>query len=282
MQIGFDYSLNYPFVVANPLSAAQIFQYLPPGLSYGLDIDNNNNGNVSVKNLEPYQSNKGYIVTVALCYVPSDLVSNLAALLHTPTSRLYNNPDSSVETLVSLIDPSIPLIPGGDTSGTSSGGSGGSGSGSGSGDGDANPTGGHNSFPSAQPFSGEAGSLDQGIPSTPPKVSGKTVGIAVGAVAGAIAYGGVIFLVSKKYRQKRQLELPGRESPLTVGSLGGRENGVYYDDMSTSDRSSGLRSDPSGSRSLTSSRRHVGIDSILPIGQQISQPVMSENSLGWT
>ena len=38
IQVGFNYSLNYAFVVANPNSSAQIFMYLPIGLAYGLSI----------------------------------------------------------------------------------------------------------------------------------------------------------------------------------------------------------------------------------------------------
>merc|ERR1712230_228407 len=38
IQLGFLFPLNYKFVVDNPLSSAQIFEYLPQGVSDGLGL----------------------------------------------------------------------------------------------------------------------------------------------------------------------------------------------------------------------------------------------------
>src|SRR5579862_403666 len=51
IQIGFNYQLPYPFVVANSIAAAQIFSYLPQGISYGLGIPADQ---VVMRTIEPY------------------------------------------------------------------------------------------------------------------------------------------------------------------------------------------------------------------------------------
>lgn len=276
VQIGFSYALNYQFVVDNPLSAAQIFQYLPEGLGYGLSV---NLSDITVSSLQPYESSTaGYIVTVAMAYIPSETYSTLDAYIHTPSSILFNPPDASVAALMNLIDPSIPLIPGqttsatgstggGTGSGTGSSGSGGSGS-SGSG------SGGSGSGGSGSGTSPDSGSIDSGTSTSTPTASSKTAGIAVGVVAGACAYAGAMFLLAKRHQKKKKegLRLSGSDNGYIGASAS--QGGSYHDD--TSVHSHSLRSSNSnGSRSGR-------ITNILPISQQISQPVMSENSLGWT
>lgn len=275
IQIGFDYSLNYPFIVSHPLSVAQIFQYLPMGLSYGLGIDA---GNVSMRSIEPYQSQSaGYVISVAMAYVPTKFVSTLDAIIHTPTSQLYRNPNRSVNTLMNLIDPSIPLIPGTNTDANNNNNnnnqnqpSNGTPTQSGA-DGDSSPS--ETSVAGINDNKAgleDSGSLDQPVQESAP-VSSKTVGIAVGAVAGAVAYGGLMFLVAKKYRQKNRLELEGRDSPYLA--TGGPSAGQSMRNTVVTATS------PLGSRhSPPTSLRGGG-----PIPrEQISEPVMSENSLGWT
>ncbi|CAN6603066.1 signaling mucin Msb2p [Trichomonascus vanleenenianus] len=267
IQIGFDKPLNYPFVVDHPLAVAQIFRNLPMGLGYGLSLDASN---VSMVSVQPYESDSAdYLVTVALAYIPKSLVQTLDALIHTPSSQLYRDPDQGVASLMNLIDPTIPLIPGssgditsaGSSGSSQTGGNGSSGSGSGSdgGNGDVSGSSGNNG---AGNNGNNSGSLDQTAPES--KVNTKTVGITVGAIAGAAAYVGAIFFVAKRYREKRNsLVLEGSDE----GSIGSR----FFDDQSISSGNTGIRSN-------NSSR----LGGSIPIGQQpISKPVMSENSLGW-
>lgn len=265
IQIGFDYSLNYEFVVSHPLAVAQIFQYLPQGLAYGLYLQTSN---ITMGDVEPYESeNAGYIVSVAKAYIPKSYVGTLKALIHTPTSRLYKNPQDSVAALMNLIDPSIPLIPG-DTSiggGSSGGGSSGS-SGNPSKTGSDSNDGGNSGNGSGS----GSGSLDSSNEGSS-KVDSKTVGIGVGAVAGTALYVGAIFIVTKKYRKKRDLALVGTDSF--------REGSAYRDSSSINSTASPLTSQTSsgGIRSMMSGHNSNG-----GIGHQISEPVMSVNSLGWS
>lgn len=114
-------------------------------------------------------------------------------------------------------------------------------------------------------------------------VRAKSVGIAAGVVCGAAAYGAAMFFVARRYRKRKQSHrrspsmlsspvLSGTSPDYTVGAgtalmSGGRgdgdrsstpHNGYYYERNS---RGSGH----SGSTGR----------------QQISAPVMAENSLGW-
>ncbi|OBT59910.1 hypothetical protein VE03_10679 [Pseudogymnoascus sp. 23342-1-I1] len=112
IQVGFSYGLNYEFVVANSLSSslssAQIFTYLPQGISYGIGVDGSN---VIMHSLMPYDTTKslGYVTTLALAYIPSNAVANLAIIIHVPLSRLYSNPSSPVSTIMSHINPAISI-----------------------------------------------------------------------------------------------------------------------------------------------------------------------------
>lgn len=272
IQIGFDHSLNYPFVVAHPLAAAQIFDYLPAGISYGVGIDPSN---VTMRSIEPYQSQSaGFVISVALAYIPTDQVSILAALISTPTSQLYQNPRESVRSLMSLIDPTIPLIPGSsnsDLSGNSNQDGSGTSTASSPDPSSSNNSGGKSGL-------ADSGSLDQPVAASS-TVNTKTVGIAVGAVAGAAAYCGAIFLLTKHYRQKKRLALEGRESP-ELATGGPLSTGTYPASSMYAPSSlfTGAPHSPTSPHTLNSQTSARGP---VPRGQ-ISEPVMSENSLGWT
>lgn len=253
IQIGFDYSLNYPFIVAHPLSVAQIFQYLPAGVSYGLAIDSTN---VSMRSIEPYQSQSaGYVISVALAYIPKSLISTLDAMIHTPTSQLYRNPNTSVNTLMNLIDPSIPLIPG--TADSSPNPKANSAAPSPSATSAPRPSSSNDAGGIQGNKAGvqNSGSLDQPVQSNS-TVSSRTVGIAVGTVTGAIAYAGLMVIAARSYRKKKNVSLDGRDSPYLA--TGGPES-----DAGSANSQASVRSGP------------------IP-REQISEPVMSENSLGWT
>jgi len=271
IQLGFDKSLNYPFIVAHPLSAAQIFQYLPVGITFGLDLDPSN---VSMRSIEPYESQSaGYVVSVALAYIPTSQVSLLEALISTPTSQIYKNPNDSVRTLMSLIDSSIPLIPGNLSSQGSNGASGSGANSNGGSDGISTTN--DNSGVSGKKGLADSGSLDQPV-SGSSSVNSKTVGIAVGAIAGAAAYCGAIFLFTKHYRQKKRLSLEGRVSPELA--TGGPSAHLSHHGSATSPVSPVSAAASGGIGSVSTPRSARGP---IPRGQ-ISEPVMSENSLGWT
>lgn len=110
VQVGFQSQFNYSFVAGQPAAAAQIFDLLPSGVSYGLGADTSE---VVVAQLRPLDTTDtlGYITTVALLYIPSDDVDILQAALLNAGSPLYNNPDSRVGALMSHISPEIPATP---------------------------------------------------------------------------------------------------------------------------------------------------------------------------
>ena len=87
IQLGFTYGLNYPFVVNSSEAVAQIFSYLPPGVAYGLNIDQ---GEMVMQYLQPYNtiSTLGYITTLAMAYIPAQMVDPLSLLLLNPNSAL--------------------------------------------------------------------------------------------------------------------------------------------------------------------------------------------------
>lgn len=240
IQIGFQHQLNYPFVASHPLSAAQIFKYLPLGLAYGLNL---NDSDVSMQSIKPYElDTAGYVISIAMIYIPNSSVSLLESLLLISTSRLYQNPNSSIKDLMSLIDPSIPLISANRGSLSNNGQNNGLyGPSDSSG---LNSDQGLSNFEETKSGRPNSGSLDQPTTSNT-TVHSKTIGIAVGAVFGSAAYCGAIFLLSKHYRQrKKSVELEGRSSPVMAVPRPQRS--------------------PLGSR------------------PPISVPVCSENSLGWS
>lgn len=190
--------------------------------------------------IRPYDNSQatGYVATVALAYIPMDQKEELRTMLHNPHSRLYEQPNDSVRALMSMIDPSIPLDVGGAmgaTGGTSrkAGGSGGDGSGDGGND--------------------SNDSSDAGASSSS-TTKASSVGIGVGVVAGAAAYGAGMFWVARRYRRKRQ----GHQRSSSTADQMSQAPGSLFGGASR-------YSDNSGSNRT----------------QMISAPVMAENSLGW-
>lgn len=217
--------------------------YVPEGMGYALQL---NDSDVVMYDLQPYDNSAstGYIATVALMYIPSDDVDTLRKMLHNPISRLYEQPNETVKTLMAMIDPSIPLLVGdsGSSSGSSSN-SGGSGSSSSNGDGS---DGGYDQS--------DAGTSSSGT------TKASAVGIGCGAVAGAAAYGAGMFWVARRYRKKRQLH---QRSPSSVDQMSeGRGAGSVFG---------------AGGRLSRNSQNSRGTGRT----QMISAPVMAENSLGW-
>ena len=256
VQIGFLCPLNYDFVVANSKSSAQIFAWLPLGLADGLGLQDNQ---VIIHTLVPLNTaaKMSCITTLALTYIPSSMVQTLSLDLNIPTSSIYNNNDPSIASLMSLINPAIPLIPGS----TMENGATGTGS----------------SSAATSTTASSNNGLDQtNNQSQSPKAAGTTVGFATLIVSGAAAYGAAMFLVARRYKRRKQGH---RRSSSIVGpemrhsgspALLGGGSGAFMSGGRTSPPSGNDRNSRGSGRTGNSART-----------QQISAPMMAENSLGW-
>jgi hypothetical protein len=255
IQVGFNYSLNYAFVVANPNSSAQIFDFLPIGLAYGLSIRPDL---VTMHSLYPYdtQNTLGFITTLATAWIPSNMVDTLKQSLHQQLSLLYQNPDPSIYQLMQYINPTIPVLPGGSIV-----------------DGTVTPSG-TGASTSATAVSGGNGVFNtdsQGSQTT----KSAAVGIALGAVSAAAAYGAAMFFIARRYKKRKSLhrrsssimspsQMRFTGSPALMGGV------VMSGGRGTPGLQNGRESRGSG-RSAGNSARTV----------EISAPMMAENSLGW-
>ncbi|RKF59988.1 putative basic proline-rich protein [Erysiphe neolycopersici] len=260
VQIGFQWALNYPFVVSHPLSTTQIFTYLPIGIADGLGLKPDQ---IVVKNLLPLDTTAElqFITTVARVFIPSSMVDTLRIELGIAASPIYQNPDESVNTLMNYINPAIPYFPGAVL------------------DPGATPTG------SDTKNTQSTTPADAGVFNSPPQqpqspsAKGTTAGIAIAACGGAAAYGAAMFLLARRYkyrqqRQKRPKSIdyssePGEEfsRPTNFGNFG--DAGALM---------SGGRNSP------TPHDRHSrgsGRTGNTTRNAQISAPMMAENSLGW-
>ena len=240
VQVGFQHELNYAFVSSNSKCEQQIFTYVPPGIAYGLGIDESE---ITMQSLQPYDTSKsnGWITTLALFYISSDLVNQLAVDVHTPNSGLYNNPNPTVNTLMNLIVPSIPLIARQTSDGGTQTGPGSASTSPGAAGGGA-------------PFGGDAGN---GQPVNP-----SAAAIAAPIATGGLLYGAAMVFVARRYKRKKQ----GHARSSSVGASSSYSNGAAW--------MSGGRGVRTSHGSSSSQGRSVRT-------QQISAPVMAENSLGW-
>jgi len=258
IQLGFTYGLNYPFVVSSATAVAQIFSYLPPGVSYGLGMDPTD---MVMQYLQPYNtiSSLGYITTLAMAYIPTDMVDPLSLLLLNPNSKLYTNPNPSVQTLMSMIDPSIPVLAGSSMAGGTPVNA-------------ATAAGTSASTPNSQ------GAPDDANSSSPVRAS--SVGIGLGVVAGAAVYGAAMFFVAKRYKRRKAshqrassvLTGANRRPEMSTTLMSGGA-GVGYRTVNRQSGSSG-GSEGSGNSGGTQNSQTSG-------RTYISPPVMAENSLGW-
>ena len=259
IQVGFLYPLNYNFVWQNPQSQQQIFKYVPMGIAWGLQIDVEN---VTMQTLRAWDTTQDlhYITTLALAWVPTGQVDALGLLVHTPTSRFYHTPDNSTNTLLSMINIALPINADNSTDG-----------------GDPTTFG---AVPSSSSNTKEGGApVGGGIGSSNP-VRASSVGIGCGVAFGAAVYGAAMFLVARRYKKRRQSHLrspsmfsspvmshvgpdAGAGAALMSGGMGDHRSPSPYHDE---DGRAGSR----GSGRSGSTGR-----------QQISAPVMAENSLGW-
>jgi len=245
-------------VLANSVSQRQIFRYTVPGLAYGLGIDE---VNITMQTLRACNTTMPkYITTLALAYVPTGSVNKLTMDLQIPSMPIYHNPNPSVNTLFSMINSAIPIIgDNGDSSATSGA--------------------------AGAPSSSASGYIEPGAPigggmGNDMHVRPSSVGIAAGVVCGAAAYGAAMFLVARRYKQRR---LSHQRSPSLFSSpvMSGSNH-----DFASAALMSGGRGD--GGRSTSPldgygyGRNSRGSGRSGSTGrQQISAPVMAENSLGW-
>jgi hypothetical protein len=253
IQLAFKEPLHYEFVVESQLARDQIFTYIPRGVSYGLNMSTSK----TVMNyLQPYNTlaKLHYITTLAMAWIPSDEVDALANSLLVSNSLLWENPDPSVRTLISMIDPSVPLIAG---QGLAPGGT----------PIDANSNGSDNDNENEN----DAPGSDNGSSGVKPS----SVGIAVGAVCGAAVYGAAMFMVARRYKKRKAMHQrassvqtdetprPGENSTLMAGARNS------YGSRMPNNNGRGSRNSDRSDETGRSGRTYI------------SPPVMAENSLGW-
>jgi hypothetical protein len=250
-QIGFKWPLNYPFVCAHD-GGNQIFTFLPIAIADALNISVSD---VVMTGLRPIDTTEyaGYITTLAIFYIPTDLNTTLAAQLRSPSDPFWHNKNETVNSLTNLINTAFPLGAG-STPETGASGSG--------------------QFLSTPTGDSQGGGAMGDDMAASHRVNPTSAGIATGAVMGAIAYGAAMFFVARRYRNKkishkRSPSIPST-SRFTYGSMTG--GGAWMSGAR------GARNTPPGGRDSRGSNSSNG-RSIRT--QQISAPVMAENSLGW-
>ncbi|KAH6676511.1 hypothetical protein B0J14DRAFT_455312, partial [Halenospora varia] len=240
------------------ISTAQIFKYLPIGIAEGLKLKPEQ---VRLNSLGPLDTTvqMGYLTTLAMAYIPTNMVDTLGLDIRTPLSGLYQNSDPSVNTLMSYINPAIPLTPGSTLGGSTTG------------------TGSGSSSTSTTP-AGNGGIFNTDDQKQSAKVSGTTAGIAVAAIGGAAAYGAAMFLVARRYKRRKTSH---RRSSSIMSPSEMRQSGSPALMGGANAFMSGGRVSPGGTtydRNSRGSGRSAGNSART---QQISAPMMAENSLGW-
>lgn len=252
-QIAFDYALNFNFVSEND-GGIQIFKYLKMAVSDTLAIPEDKVVNYGIRAADTAQW-KGWLTTLAVFLIPKDLNNTLAMAVSQPATPFYKNKNETVNQLTNLVDSTWPLGYGkypGDSpsqSGYDPGATATSGPGSGG------------------PMSGDMGASR--------KVNPTSAGIAVGAICGAFAYGAAMFFVARRYRNKKMSHQRSSSVPstsrFTYGSVG---NANWMSGARNGRLTPGLPGSRGSRGSSSSNGRSVRT-------QQISAPVMAENSLGW-
>lgn len=256
-QVAFKWPLNYPFVCAND-GGNQIFEFLPIAIKDALNITARE---VVMQGLKAVDTTayQGFITTLALFYIPADLNGTLAAQLRNPADRLWNNKNQTVNDLTNLINTAFPLPAGkqpGDGDYTLPGNPQGTSTGGGSNGG---------------PVGGDMGASHKVIP--------QSAAIGVSVTIAGIAYAAAMVFVARRYRNKKlahkrssSVSSTGR---YTYGSMQGGAGAFMSGGRGPGSRSTPGGRDSRGSRGSSSSQgRSIRT-------QQISAPVMAENSLGW-
>ncbi|KAI1007240.1 hypothetical protein K3495_g984 [Podosphaera aphanis] len=256
VQIGFQWALNYPFVVSHPLSTSQIFTYLPLGIADGLGLKPEQ---IVVKNLLPLDTTAElqFITTVARIFIPTSMVDTLRVDLGIPVSPIYQNPDESVNTLMNYINPAIPFFPGAIM------------------DPGSYPS---STEPHPKPTASDGNSVFNtgSQQSQSSSAKGTTAGIALAAFGGAAAYGAAMFLLARRYKRRKQRRSRADSFTNTSGTRE-FESPITPNFGDGGALMSGGRSSPTHDRHSRGSGRTGNTARTA----QISAPMMSENSLGW-
>lgn len=262
LQIGFLHGENYQHVSKNPNAAAQIFTCLPKALAdaAGLDVSQ-----IQMTKLVPYDTSQtlGYITTLARFYYPESMVDTLRMDIKIPNSAIYNNPDQLVYNLTQNINPAIEIIPGleDDPNSTGEGGS-------------------SSTDPASNndPFNSDSNEQT-------PIQKGTAAAIGIGAVGVAAAYGAAMFIIARRYKQKKQAHR--RASSLTSSEMRYTATGsppMMGGALMSQDFSNygGVAGGVAGGRDSHGSGRtnRSGMGNSARTAY-ISAPVAAENSLGW-
>lgn len=255
--VGLKQSLNYPFVVKNSISSAQIFEYLPSVLVGPFGFANSN---VTVVQLVPFTSSTvDYIITVAEVYFPSEDISYLQNLILNGSSTLYSNYDETVREFATLIDSSIPLTgllnqldeSANGSSGSSSGGS---------------------------QVLANSGSMEysasQVVDKTGKSQKLKIAGITIGSILGACVYIALMVVGVRLFIVRRRIQLTIAQNSILPTSSNASVDSfqVAY--------GAGVRLPSSSSFGGSNDGAQMSqVDNYVP---RISKPVAAQNSLGWS
>jgi len=201
----------------------------------------------------------GFVTTVAWALIPDNMLSTIALDLHIPTAPIYSNSDPSVYQLMNYIDPAIPLVPGNSLSGAGA-------SGTGSGAAATSTAGGNSGV-----FNTEAQNTSSSTKST-------AAGIGVGVVGAAAAYGAAMFFIARRYKRKKQAH---RRSSSIMSHSEMRQSGSPALLSGGNAFMVGARNSAGGTNHDRNSRGSGGSNGNSARTQQISAPMMAENSLGW-
>ena len=203
---------------------------------------------------------------MAFLFIPDDLVDKMDLDRRNQNSRLFQNPDAPVNQMINLLDPTVALRA---TEAELTGeGTGMPGDGSWLGASGGNP--------------GSAGNTDGaplGSSGSDGYVSKKSASIGAGIVGSAVVYGAAMFFVARRYRQRRNRHSrsnsidrsPSPGSNPASGLMGGAGPVMH-----------GARSSPYGTAGVPHDKRGSrGSGRASARTQNISGPMMAENSLGW-
>ena len=264
VQIAFLRPLNYPFVISHIPAIEQIYNYLPIGIAYGLNVDVSN---ITMHSLQPYDTTatQGFITTVAYAFIPSDMVDLMVLQVSNPAARFHHYPPetSQVYQLILYVNPTFPVR----APASADGGAG------------SNTAGGPNPSPSTilnvvDPLNNGSGSSST--------VNPMSIGIGFAVVGGAALYGAAMFFVARRYRKRRSLH--GRSSSIIDTSSMAQSHGEMMTGAGAALMSGGRghSGDHETAYYGTSGRSSRGSGrSGSSRGRDISAPVMAENSLGW-
>ncbi|ORY09503.1 hypothetical protein BCR34DRAFT_625694 [Clohesyomyces aquaticus] len=200
---------------------------------------------VVMNGIKPFDTTTslGFITTLAIFWIPEDLQVSLQAQIRNPPDPFWHNKNQTINAGQTLGEGST-LTSGPEASAT------------------------------GRPQDGGALGGDMGASR---KVNPTSVCVALGAIGAAAAYGAAMFFVARRYRNKKMSHKRSSSVPstsrYTYGSMTG--NGVFMSGGRGLGRTTPGGRDSRGSHGTSSSNgRSVRT-------QQISAPVMAENSLGW-